>query len=404
MLLQWRPYSVFSGKVERGNSMIDFSERDKLNPFTWYERMRRENPVLVDEDGDVHAFGYEAVKKVLFEHELFSSRRGPADDPNNPIAASLISLDPPRHRQLRSLVSQAFTPRAIAALAPRIEEISSGLIQDMKAASGEVDFVETFSVPLPVTVIAELLGIPLEDRDKFKVWSDAIISGTAEMDSGGELNFTDAQREMVMYFGEMIAERTRRPKEDFVSQLLAATVDGERLSPTDILGFCILLLVAGNETTTNLLSNAILTLNEHQEFWSSMRDSAAMVENVVEEVLRYRSPVQHMYRTATRDLELGGVQIPANAAVVAWMGSANRDEAAFEHAEQFVPGRSPNRHVAFGHGIHFCLGAPLARLEAKISLTQLAREFRRIDVDTSRLVSIPTSFVYGFYHMPVTLA
>lgn len=228
----------------------------------------------------------------------------------------------------------------------------------------EVDIVDALTTPLPVIVIAELLGVPASDRSRFKVWSDAIIAGSRQMEAGEELTFNEAQREMVEYFSAMIHARMKNPQDDLISGLVTAKVDGESLSQLDILGFCILLLVAGNETTTNLLSNALFTLHEQPELWAQLTRDPSLIPPFIEEVLRFRSPVQHMYRTATTDVELSGVAIPAGSHIVAWIGSANRDETIYPDAQTFRIHRDA-RNIAFGHGIHFCLGAPLARLEAK---------------------------------------
>jgi cytochrome P450 len=346
--------------------------------------------------GSWSVFRYDDVERVLSDYSTFSSRfMGGGDSTANPLGASLVGTDPPRHRLLRSLVTQAFTPRKIAQLEPRIREISDELL-DRAAPAGRMDLVGDFSYPLPVIVIAELLGIPSADRDRFKRWSDILVTG-----GGG--GYGGTQREMAEYFLRMIEEKRRAPGEDLISGLLAAEVEGESLSQTDLLGFCILLLVAGNETTTNLLGNAVLCLDDRPEVYEELRESPDLLPDAIEEVLRYRSPVQSMFRTVVKDTEVGGKTLRAGESAIAWIGSANRDEAQFSEPERFDLHRSPNRHIAFGHGIHFCLGAPLARLEARVALGMLVERCRGLRVVPGAPLEVLDSMVvYGVKHLPVT--
>lgn len=375
----------------------------KLNPFPWYQQMRSSSPVHYDPSYDSWSvFRYDDVQRVLSDFASFSSRfQGAGSSIANPIGSSLIGTDPPRHRQLRSLVSQAFTPRAIAALEPRIDVITNELL-DRVAQSGEIDVVKDLSYPLPVIVIAELLGIPPEDRDRFKYWSDAIVAGgTSE---NGEFDgFHHVQMEAGAYFMRVLAERKQNPKEDLISALLQAEIDGEKLSDLDLLGFCILLLVAGNETTTNLIGNAILCFDEQPGLYEELRSDPGLLPGAIEEVLRYRSPVQHMYRTVVEDMELGGQRLRKGQGMVAWIGSANRDEEQFPQADHFDIRRDPNRHIAFGHGIHFCLGAPLAKLEARVALGAMLERLPGLRmVPGARLEALEGAIVYGVKSLPVT--
>ena len=369
----------------------------RLNPFPWYREMRERMPVAFFNQPHEFwsVFGYEDVQRVLSDYEHFSSRfiGGGSGDP---LDNSLISTDPPRHRQLRALVSQAFTPRAINQLAPRIEEIAQELLDEV-SEKGEADIVHDFAAPLPVTVIAELLGIPIVDRARFKRWSDAIVSGGA-----GVMDHGEAEREMSEYFLWTIEQHRENPQNDLISALLAAEIDGERLSLRDLLGFGVLLLIAGNETTTNLIGNAILCFDEQPDVYAELRGNPALLPLAIEEVLRYRSPVQSMFRTVAKDTRLGGKDLRVGQAVLAYIGSANHDEAQFPNADRFEIRRQPNRHIAFGHGIHFCLGAPLARLESKIGLSAILERLpnltRVLDVP---LVPIESNVVYGVRNLPV---
>ncbi|HJT58134.1 MAG TPA: cytochrome P450, partial [Ktedonobacteraceae bacterium] len=250
--------------------------------------------------------------------------------------------------------------------------------------------------PLPVTVIAELLGVPLADRERFKYWSDQVVGATPHRDR-------DAQMEMSEYFRHMIQQRSREPQNDLISALLAAQIDGQHLSEQELLGFCILLLVAGNETTTNLIGNAVVCLDEHPEAMEQLRAEPALLPDAIEEVLRYRSPVRMMFRLAARDVELDGQQIHAGQGVAAWISSANHDEMQFPDAETFDIRRTPNRHLAFGYGIHFCIGAPLARLESKIALEAMLARFPGLRRKPDMPLEPTGSFVvYGVKHLPVT--
>lgn len=380
--------------------MLDFLKQPSLNPFDGYAYMREHHPIYEDEQGVWHVFCYEDVKEVLSNYAIFSSKRSGDIEAYDPISASLISQDPPRHRLLRSLVSQAFTPKAIAALQPRIQEITKELFHHLHE-SASPDFVKQFSYPLPVIVIAELLGVPSSDQERFKEWSDAIVTGSHALENGEEITYDNAQQEMIEYFSQIISSRKKSPKDDLISRLLEAQIDGEALSHMDILGFCILLLVAGNETTTNLLSNAIYTFHNYPDVWHQLKANPELTDQAVEETLRYRSPVQNMSRLTISETVLSGRILPPGKFVVAWIGSANRDDRVFPQANEFILTRTNLRHVAFGHGIHFCLGAPLARLEASIALRYMLDVDFQFVVDEKRSELINSNFVYGFSRMPL---
>ncbi|MET3811962.1 cytochrome P450 [Arthrobacter sp. UYEF3] len=382
-----------------------------LNPFPHYEMMRNSEPVFQDQEtGLWHVFRYDDVQRVLSEHATFSSRMSGGDPAGTGqlFAASLINTDPPRHRQLRSLVTQAFTPRAVEALAPRISEITDDLLAPVLAA-GSLDLIGELAYPLPVIVIAELMGIPAADRDRFKQWSDVIVSQARPTpDVPGQVapqEHSTAGAEMAEYFMGMIEERRRHPGNDLISKLLAAQIDGEQLSVVELLGFCALLLVAGNETTTNLIGNAVLCFTESQGTTEQLSAEPGLLPHALEEVLRFRSPVQSMYRITATEATLGERRIPAGSPLVAWIGSANRDPLQFPNAEAFDVARSPNRHLAFGQGIHFCLGAPLARLEAGIALQAVLSRLPGLALDPgARLERMESSIIYGLKELPVTWA
>ncbi|MCF8566726.1 cytochrome P450 [Alicyclobacillus tolerans] len=378
----------------------------RLNPFEWYEDMRRHSPVRYDEarqSWDV--FLYEDVDKILRDHVTFSSVR-PKFGPN--LLGSVLSSDPPKHSQLRNIVSQAFTPRTVQEMEPRIQSICDNLLDDV-AAQGTMDLVRDFSYPLPVIVIAEMLGVPSSDHHLFKKWSDVIAKGASENSMSAIQSLlaekAETKRQLDDYFSNILAERKVHPGDDLITKLVQAEVDGERLSQDELLEFCILLLAAGNETTTNLITNAIRSFVEERDLQEKLRKTPEAIDTATEEVLRFYSPIQATNRYATADVDLRGNAIRAGQQVVIWMGSANRDEAQFPNAAEFVADRSPNKHIAFGHGIHFCLGAPLARLEAHVALPTLLRRLQRMElVPGSSLKPIPSSLVYGVSELHIQFA
>lgn len=374
-----------------------------LDPFPHYERMRQAAPVFHDDQsGSWHVFRYDDVQRVLSEYARFSSRMG-GDDPSETgqlFASSLITADPPRHRQLRSLVTQAFTPKAVDGLAPRISQLTEELLEGI-ASLGTADLIQELAYPLPVIVISELMGVPAEDRDRFKRWSDVVVSQTRSGAVNEDQHLTNV--EMTGYFLDLIEQRRSRPGNDLISNLLAAEIDGQKLSVAELLGFCSLLLVAGNETTTNLIGNAVLCFTEAPGTMERLRQEPSLLPQAIEEVLRFRSPVQSMYRVTVASTTLGDVQIPAGAPLVAWIGSANRDERQFERPARFDVDRSPNRHLAFGHGIHFCLGAPLARLEARIALEGILSRLPGLTLAPgARLERMDSTIVYGLKTLPAS--
>ena len=389
----------------------------ELSPFEWYRSMRESRPVFYDATTDCwQVFRYDDVLRIASEHDTFSSediRRSRAswedwedDDTTQP---SIISMDPPRHRRYRDLVTQAFTPRAVAQLADRITVIANELL-DHVVATGEMDVLADLAHPLPIIVIAEMLGVPTEDRERFKRWSDAVIAGGDDRAPNHRVQqrreaARSAAREMRAYFSPILEERRQRPQRDLISGLLGAEVDGQRLTEAELLGFCTLLLVAGNITTTNLLGNAMLCFDEHPEVIPRLRDEPSLLPSAIEEVLRYRSPAKALVRVAAADTTIGGRDVKRGELVVAWIGSANHDERRFPDPERFDVQRTPNPHLAFGHGIHFCVGAPLARLEGKIALNALFQRLPELKRTPGvALEPIASAILSGVKRFPVTFS
>jgi len=354
-----------------------FSDEVRRNPYPLYDQLRSRSPVLHDPHTDMWMiFDYEGAKQTLSDLETFSSCLSMTA--KHPTPQWLVFFDPPRHTKLRALITRAFTPRVVANLEPRIRELSRTFL-DQTIEQGEMDLAEDFSVPLPMMVIAQMIGIPSADWPRFKRWSDGILrlsytirgfSDTEEMARASK-EFATVVTEIGAYLPEVLEQRRAAPKDDLLTRLVEAEVDGERLTQEEILGFFQLLVVGGQETTTNLINNAILCLIENPDQLAHLRAAPDLLPSAIEEVLRYRSPFQWLFRATRREVTVHGQTIPAGKLVLAVIGSANRDPQQFRDADRFDITRDPNPHLAFGHGLHFCLGAPLARLEARIALGDL---------------------------------
>ncbi len=364
-----------------------------FNPYPWYAKMRHESPLYFDVETNLWlVFDYATVKQIYSDYQTFSSVTNP-EIQGNQFTSSMILQDPPRHRQLRSLATQAFSPRTIENLAPRISEIVHHLLDTMSSKT-HVEFIDEFAAPLPMTIIAELIGVPASDYQQFKQWSQSVIA----LGNGTAITSQRANDVVALggYFYRMIQERRAAPQEDFLTALVNATIDGEQLSDVDIIGFCSLLLVAGNETTTNLLGNAIRVFYEQPAVYQSLRADRTLIPSAIEEILRFYSPVRGLKRRTLSDVALHGQIIPANSQVMGILMSANRDEQQFVNADSFNIQRSPNPHIAFGYGIHFCLGAPLARLEARIALEAIIQRYQVIELAAGfEPQAIPTIITFG---------
>jgi cytochrome P450 len=390
----------------------------RRDPYALYARGRREFPVFFHEGLPLRVFSvfrHADCQEILRDDATFSSVFRVAqiagasgeDLPELP-PPSMLGTDGAEHGRLRSLVNKAFTPRIVQRLEPRMHEIAGELV-DRAVEAGEVDLVQALTYPLPVTVIAEIIGIPVEDRAQFKRWSDEAISvlGTGffgGIDAARVRRQLDLLEEMHAYFVPLAETREREPREDLLTGLVQARHEGSRLSHDEMLQMLTLILVAGNETTTTLIGNAVIELLAHEGELMRLRRDPGLLPGAIDEVLRFASPVQFDPRRATRDVELHGHKILENDMVLSWLGSANRDEAAFERADVFDIGRPRGGHLAFGFGVHYCLGANLARLEAEVALSALLRRTASFErVGSEPLPLHPSPVFRGVTSLPVRL-
>lgn len=376
-----------------------FSQEFQADPYATYAELREHDPVSHQEAFNAWTISrYDDVSYVLKNPQLFSSSAlGMGMGVSASQSRSIIGTDPPEHTKMRNLVNRAFTPRMVADMEPRIREIARELL-DRVIETGEMDVVADLAIPLPVTVIAELLGVDSGRREEFKRWSDSMITPPADRTLDSSQNF----EEFAACFGQAIEERRREPRSDLISAVVAAEEGDLKLTPNEVLAFVALLLLAGNETTTNLIGNAMLALFDHPEQLAAVHADPSLVPNMVEEALRYDSPVQFLFRSATSDVELSGTTIPKGAGVVPIYASGNRDERRFPKAHQFDITRNTSGHLAFGMGVHFCLGAPLARLEARVAFEELFARTRSLEMQRDGVERLSSLFLRGLRHVPVS--
>lgn len=380
-----------------GEQFMPVAGEHLQDPYPFFQRARREQPVFFSPVFHMwFVTRYEDVMAVLMDTQTYSSRDTIPTHPEmapevrealagyrNP--KHLINADPPDHTRMRSLMNHAFTPRRVAALEPSIRDVANGFI-DGFIDRGRVDLMDALAYPLPLTVILRMIGVPPEDMDSCRRWSNSISEWAWGQQVLPVERLAACARGMVefMQYTEALVEKRRRdPQEDLISHLLAAREDGvEPLSAEALVDIIPGLILAGNETTANLIGNTILLLLSHAGLWEEVRADPAAVERAVEEGLRMDASVTGMPRTATRDVELGGVQIPAGSMLFLLYGSANRDDAHFPHPESFDILRGKDAaHLAFGRGIHYCIGAPLGRLEARVAIELLAGRLPGLRLD-----------------------
>ena len=385
------------------------------DPYPFYQRLRAEDPVhrsrlgfwvLTRYDDVVTALrdprfgksGYQALLQARFGTDREGAGGG------GDFATSMLFRDPPDHTRLRALVSKAFTPRVVEAMRPHIQQIVDDLLDAVRDAK-TMDVIEDLAYPLPVTVICEMLGVPVGDHDGFRQWSldiarslDAIATPTdpAIVERGNA-----ARRALTGYFRSLVAERRARPSQVLLSTLIAVEEAGDRLTEQELLATCVLLLVAGHETTVSLIGNGLLALLRHPHAMNALRADPSLIGSAVEELLRYDGPVQRVGRIANVAVELGGHTIPAGDLVLSLIGAANRDPAHFPEPDRLDLRRAENRHLAFGLGIHFCLGAPLARVEGQIAFNALLRRLPGLTLRTAVPQWRESATLRGLRSLPV---
>jgi cytochrome P450 len=377
------------------------------DPYSVHARLRAQHPVApVVMPGGMPAWlvtGYAEARAALTDPRLLKLPRGWRPEPNSIVAAielHMLNSDPPDHERLRKLVNKAFTARRVERLRPRITAITAELLDDMSTRR-EVDLLASFAFPLPITVICELLGVPVADRDQFRAWSATVVSNTASP----EVSLAHATA-MTSYFRNMLAQRRREPADDLLSALVAARDEEDRLTEDELLSMAFLLLVAGHETTVNLIGSGMLALLLNPGEMARLRADRSLLGGAVEELLRYVNPVNNAtFRLAGEPLEIGGQQISPDEVVLVSLSGANRDPSRYADPDRLDLGRDSAGHLAFGHGIHYCLGAPLARLEAEIAFGGLLERFgsMTLAVPADSLRWRPSTLIHGLEALPVRL-
>ncbi|MFD0372054.1 cytochrome P450 [Streptomyces sp. NPDC059071] len=387
--------------IDLGEYGADFT----ANPYPYYAKLREAGPVheVITPDG-MPAWlivGYEEARAALADQRFsksFSSMGIPLPE-EEVVGPNLLIVDPPDHTRLRKLVAGEFTGRRVEALRPRIQQLTDELL-DAMAPAGRADLVDSFAFPLPITVICELLGVPAADRDSFRAWSNELVAPTGSM----------TEREAVEGFGGYLDEliedkRAAGPADDLLSALIRTRAeDGDRLSLPELRALAYLLLIAGHETTVNLIANTVRALLTHPEQLAALRADFDLLDGAVEEGLRYDGPVETAtLRFAAEPVPVGGAVIPAGAVVVVGIASGARDPGRFPEPDRFDIRRDPRGHLAFGHGIHYCLGAPLARLEGKIAIRSLLERFPRLELDPGAgpYEWLPGMLIRGTRRLPV---
>jgi len=383
---------------------VDLFDPDfKANPYPTYARLRSEAPVhrvpLPDGRSVWLVTRYEDVSAVLKDERFVKDWRNaltpeqlaqipPIPEVMKPLTRNMLDTDPPDHERLRSLVQKAFTPRLIERMRPRVQAIADELL-DAVQDKGEMDLIDDYAFPLPITVIAELLGVSAEDRNKFREWSNAAVSGDTTQEYMEKVLLPHMQA-FTDYLRAMFEEKRKTPKDDLISGLVRAEEAGDKLSEDELLAMVFLLLVAGHETTVNLIGNGMLALLQHPDQLQELKDDPSFIKPAIEELLRYDGPVEtSTERYAREDIAIGGTIIPKGEMVMVVIASADHDPERFATPDALDITRADNKHLAFGKGIHFCLGAPLARMEGQIAIGTLLRRMPNL-----RLADSPESLTW----------
>jgi cytochrome P450 len=402
------------GIVTNSNTPQLFGPEMLADPYPVYQMLRATHPVFRVPELDAWVLtSYDGVNGSLRNPQLSSDRfprlrqrlasKG-LDSLAQDRVRSMIHMDPPDHTRLRGLVNKAFTPKAVDAMSGNIQNIVNELL-DAAESRGNMDIIENLAFPLPVMVIAEMLGVPAADRDRFKHWSDefsVVLSGdVASLPESLLRRAANAREELADYFKSIVVQRRQSPGTDLLSALIQAEEQGGKLSEDELYSTVVLLLVAGNETTTNLIGNGLLALLRHSDQMQKVWDSPALVPLAVEEMLRFDGPVQLTNRMAKVDLEIQGTKISAGDWIYLVLGAANRDPSQFPEPDRFDVSRTDNKHIAFGAGAHFCLGAPLARLEAQIAFRTLRERYPQLRIGEGTIEYRNNFNMRGLKSLPV---
>ena len=386
-------------RLETGVLFNPMAPGFREDPYSFYRRLRETDPFhksraadgfVLSRHEDVIAvlrdadFSSDERNLKLFPRMVARMERAGVPDPYLDDTMSMLRRDPPDHSRLRGLVAKAFTPRAVERMRPRVEQILKELLEP-RPAHGAMELVREFAAPLPVRVIAEMLGVPPEDHVRFRHWSNEVARSLGEGTLEDRRAALRAQAELRSYFEAIVDARRVAPRDDLISALAAAEDAGERLKASEMFGTLVLLLVAGNETTTNLITNSLLALLRNPDQLALLRASPELVPAALEELLRYDSPVQMTSRIVTRDRELHGHRLRRGQQLVLLLGAANRDPAVFADPERLDVTRTDVRHLSFSHGIHFCLGAQLARLEGSLALEALVTRYSKVRLPEQKI-------------------
>ena len=368
-------------RLESGVAYHPGSDEVLADPYDLYEQLRRKDPIHRMRLIDAWAISsYRDVDAILRDHARFSNQGLPTDTYVRIGPLGMLALDPPDHTRLRALVSRAFTPKSVAALQPKVEQIADDLLHAIEGQT-RFDLMNAFAFPLPVIVIAQMLGVHTEDLDRFKAWSNLIsLSIEPILDDENIKRARQARVELEAYFEEIIAQRRRKPQADLTSDLVAAEEAGDRLTHAELVTTLILLLVAGNETTRNLIGNGMLALLRNPDQFQRLRRQPDLLDQAIHEFLRYDPPVQMDRRIALEDVEIRNKRIRAGQPVISLIGAANRDPTVFSDPHTLDIGRKKTSHLSFGRGIHYCLGASLAVMEAKVAFAALLKRYASIQL------------------------
>jgi cytochrome P450 len=372
------------------------------NPYPIYRALREHAPAYYNEERDFWALSRHADVLAAFrDWQRFSNTGGVAleSDLDAEAVMSFLGMDPPRHDRLRALVSRGFTPRRVTALEPHIRELAIRYI-DTFIQAGRCDFIDDFAGRLPMDVISEMVGVPPEDRDELRTWADTVLhreEGNPPVPPAG----MEAAAKILGYFDRHVAQTRAQPGDDLTAALIDAELDGDRLDDREIIAFLFLMIIAGNETTTKLLGNALYWISKNPGQREKVLANRDLAEPWAEETLRYDPSSQLLARTLTCDVEMHGRKMPAGAKVALLIGAANRDDRAFERPDEYDVTRNTANSLAFGNGTHFCLGASLARLEARVSLEEILNRLPDFEIEPDGVERVHSSNVRGFAHLPL---